>query len=158
VEDWRELLLISRKDSGNRASIRELYETKCAAIPRENGLYFVETSDGELCFVPDAAEPGIPAYPVAELQQKWEAGDHRCLYIGKAKRRGGLRKRLWEYIRYGYGLGKNHRGGRAIWQVRDFEALTIRWEPVEDAEQMEHDLLRAYKNAYGCYPVANRRG
>jgi len=142
----------------NRASIGTLLETKCSAVPNENGVYFVESASEPLCFLPNAAEDSIPTYPVSALQTKWEAGDRRCLYIGKAARQGGLKKRLWEYVGYGYGLKKNHRGGRAVWQVQGFEDLTIRWEVVPDANQTEHELLRYYKRTYGTYPVANWRG
>lgn len=146
------------KHPGNRATIQMLLETKCGEVPCENGVYFVESASETLCFLPNAAEETIPAYPAHALQAKWEAGDHRCLYIGKAARQGGLKKRLWEYVGYGYGLKKNHRGGRAVWQVRDFGNLTIRWEIVPDTNQTEHELLCYYKSIYGTYPVANWRG
>lgn len=142
----------------NRATVGELFETRCRLVSDQNGVYIVESPSQELSFLPEAPQAAGTPYSAAELQRKWAAGDRRCLYIGKAARQGGLRKRLWEYVGSGYGLKKNHRGGRAIWQVEDFEKLTIRWEAVPDANQMEHELLRYYKTNYGTYPAANWRG
>lgn len=146
------------KQPENRATIQTLWETRCNQVTDENGVYLVESATETLRFLAYAAESSIPAYPVPVLQTKWEAGDHRCLYIGKAARQGGLKKRLWEYVGYGYGLKKNHRGGRAVWQVWNFADLTIRWEVVPDVNETEHELLRNYKSTYGTYPVANWRG
>lgn len=144
----------------NRAVIQELYEGKCSWLPTQNGIYQVEVPpDMEIQFLPRTAAAENRPYPVEKLQEKWQCGDHRILYIGKTQRKkGGLRKRVWEYLRYGYDGGRNHRGGRGIWQIKDFQQLYIRWVPLEDANQMEHRLLAYYQRCYGTYPAANHRG
>lgn len=80
------------------------------------------------------------------------------MYIGKANGRGGLRQRVLQYVKYGWGTAVNHKGGRAIWQVKDYPLLLLEYEACENCEQREHELLAAYKKENGTYPLANWRG
>ncbi len=65
-------------------------------------------------------------YDVGKLEDKYSRisaindEDKYLFYIGKAdqSRGRGLRKRVTEFVKYGYGLCDNHRGGRAIWQLK----------------------------------------
>ena len=84
--------------------------------------------------------------------------DKSVLYIGKANGRGGLRQRVRQYIKYGWGAAANHKGGRAVWQVENFPILLLDYEVCEDCEQREHELLAAFKRENGVYPLANWRG
>lgn len=98
-------------------------------------------------------------YPAAILEQKYgQCTDKTVLYIGKANGRSGLRQRVLQYVKYGWGTAVNHKGGRAIWQVKDYPLLLLEYEVCENCEQREHELLAAYKKENGTYPLANWRG
>lgn len=77
--------------------------------------------------------------------------------LGKANGEKGLFQRLRQYMRYGFGGGNNHRGGRAIFQVEGYENLICRWCICEHCEDKEHLLLENFKRKYGTYPIANWR-
>lgn len=144
----------------NISTIRDLYAEKCRQLPARNGIYQVEAPPNmEIRFLPQTIAKEKRLYPAEELQRKWQNGDHRILYIGKAQRKkGGLQKRVWEYLRYGYDGGRNHRGGRGIWQIKDCQELYIRWTVLAQANEVEHQLLKYYQNHYNTYPAANRMG
>ena len=78
------------------------------------------------------------------------------MYIGKA---GGamnkLHNRIMQYVKHGYGEAKNHRGGRAIWQIDDNKNLLLGYYVCENPEAEEHRLLVEYFNKYGKLPLAN---
>ncbi|BCK79386.1 hypothetical protein MM35RIKEN_15780 (plasmid) [Vescimonas fastidiosa] len=98
-------------------------------------------------------------YPAAILEQKYgQCTGKTVLYIGKANGRGGLRQRVLQYVKYGWGTAVNHKGGRAIWQVKDYPLLLLEYEVCENCEQREHELLADYKKENGTYPLANWRG
>ena len=97
-------------------------------------------------------------YSADKLEKKYamcKDGDKKILYIGKAGGEKGLRQRLRQYINYGVGKSENHKGGRAIWQVRDCWKLLVCYEPCENPSEREHELLIEYKKRNGCYPLAN---
>ena len=103
-------------------------------------------------------------YTEQELVNKWEkicqrAVDKEILYIGKASKSKtrNLRKRLTEYLKYGYGEVKNHRGGRAIWQLEDNKELLVEIIQCENPEEREKELLIEYHQQCGEYPFANWR-
>lgn len=99
--------------------------------------------------------PGT-AYPIERLEAK-RVPSSDILYIGKANGEKGLFQRLRQYMRYGFGGGNNHRGGRAIFQVEGYENLICRWCICEHCEDKEHLLLENFKRKYGTYPIANWR-
>lgn len=97
-----------------------------------------------------------------KLQRRWDLRTP-VLYIGKA---GGIEggTSLWErlqlYRRYGAGENATHRGGRAIWQVKDAtNQLLVRWTATSrlDPECVEEQLLECFRNNFGMLPLANQR-
>lgn len=131
----------------------ELWQARCTQVPGEAGVYYVLLHNGE----PKFREDPRGGYDPKELKSRWERSGGKCLYIGKASGKKGLRGRLWQYLRYGYANGKNHRGGRAIWQVEQREELRFSWQVCPEAYELERELLRRYYEVFHCYPVANRR-
>ena len=117
------------------STLAELHQTKCGSLPCQPGIYRV--------LVPEKYA---------------QCTDKTVLYIGKANGRGGLRQRVLQYVKYGWGTAVNHKGGRAIWQVKDYPLLLLEYEVCENCEQREHELLAAYKKESGTYPLANWRG
>lgn len=78
----------------------------------------------------------------------------KILYIGKAggKEKSDLYNRLKLYMEYGKGKPRSHKGGRAIWQIKNEKRkeLKVCWiylpedEPCENAEKLEKYLLKEY--------------
>ena len=77
--------------------------------------------------------------------------------FGKASGKKGLRQRLRQYIRHGWGEIGNHLGGRAVWQTSDCQDLLVLWAVCPDPVQEEHGLLEAYCRRRKDYPLANWR-
>ena len=131
-------------------------------IPNVPGVYWVVVPEGkQVRFGPALPEDqGLTRYQPENLQKIYEKNASPILYIGKANGKGGLRQRLRQYRNTLFRGGKNHRGGRAIKQIADFEDLYLEFEPCEDCEALEHDLLlhfRLKQPGKGDYPVANHR-
>jgi len=97
-------------------------------------------------------------YDIKMLENKYSSlQDKNILYIGKADCEKGLRQRIGQYIDYGYKKGKIHRGGRAIWQIENYEKLLIDFYCCIECEHEEKNLLKNYKFLNGDYPLANWR-
>ena len=147
----------------NLQTIRELYESGFASIPKEQGVYFITAPEGwhpafQSTFFRPAKRPCSP-YPAKLLEAKYQIqGCPQLLYIGKAGGRCGLRQRLRQYIRHGYGEVGNHMGGRAIWQSPNCETLLVSWEMCPHPDAREHQLLLQFRQQFGDYPLANWRG
>lgn len=132
-------------------------------IPDTPGVYWVVVPDGkQVTFGPALPEDnGLAHYQPENLQSIYDKNASPILYIGKANGKGGLRQRLRQYRNTLFRGSKNHRGGRAIKQIADFEDLYLEFEDCEDCEAREHDLLLNFKlkrPGKGNYPVANHRG
>lgn len=142
------------------STLEELHRTKCRALPCQPGIYRVRVPEKLLVsFVENPNDLYAKSYPVAVLEQKYgQCTDKNVLYIGKANGCGGLQQRVLQYVKYGWGTAANHKGGRAIWQVKDYPLLLLEYEVCENCEQREHELLAAYKRENGVYPLANWRG
>lgn len=141
-------------------TLETLYRFECRGIPNEPGVYWVLAPKGmDIRFGPVSSTQTAPLYSPDLLTQKYaDCQDKQILYIGKAGGRKGLRQRLLQYMRYGWDQGTNHKGGRAIWQIQDAGMLLLTYEPCPDCVLQEHQLLHEYRNANGCYPLANWRG
>ena len=142
------------------STLEELHRTKCRALPCQPGVYRVLVPEKlPISFTENSNNSCAKSYPAAVLEQKYaQCTDKTVLYIGKASGRGGLRQRVLQYVKYGWGTAVNHKGGRAIWQVKDYPLLLLEYEVCENCEQREHELLAAYKRKNGVYPLANWRG
>lgn len=142
-------------------TIQHLRDTHCYDIPRKPGMYTIIVPLGfqvRFLNVTTAIEnfKGINLlYPPDELQTKFERGDRRILYIGKAAGRQGLRQRLRQMIRYGWGEGTNKRGGRAIWQIENCYSLLVGYCECDNPRIAENEALRGYFNTFDILPVAN---
>lgn len=137
-----------------------LYSLSCQNIPDGPGVYWVLAPEGlPIQFEPTALNSAATFYSVNVLAKKYAAcKDKRVLYIGKASGKKGLRQRLRQYMKYGWNEAANHKGGRAIWQIKNAGMLLLTYEPCADCVAREHQLLREYRDANGCYPLANWRG
>lgn len=141
-------------------TLHELWNSACACIPEAPGVYWVLAPEGmPVVFGERQDDSGLQGYPAVLLREKW-AGciDRGTLYIGKAAGRRGLRQRLRQYMAFGQGQGKNHKGGRAIWQIENPGLLLLAYEVCAEPDTREHQLLREYRERNGSYPVANWRG
>ncbi len=141
-------------------TLKELYESDCKEVPKDNGIYRVLVPDGmKIVFRSIAINVHAPLYPAEVLQEKFSKCKNKTvLYIGKASGRKGLRQRLKQYMKYGWNEAVNHKGGRAIWQIEGADQLLLQFECCEDADEVEHRLLREYQQENGSYPLANWRG
>jgi hypothetical protein len=133
--------------------------------PDECGIYVVvRSSAGMPAFLEES--PGgrfkdlDPSYPMRRLQEKWVPGA-KIIYVGKAgpARRRTLRKRIDEYLRFGCGASIAHRGGRAIWHLKDVMSCRIAWMICDRGNPQTHErrLLLKFASAYGKLPFANFR-
>lgn len=148
-------------------SIAELRASSLAEVPTAAGVYLVlRPAKSNPMFLEKSPAGWLkgrnPGVPVEELRRRWVRGTP-VLYIGKA---GGvgmkatLRGRLGAYLRHGAGHRSRHWGGRYVWQLDDAEKLLLAWLATPDREprELEKELIRAFVEAYGVRPFANRVG
>lgn len=91
-----------------------------------------------------------------ELLKKYEAGDGEIIYIGQS---GDLNRRLKQYIEQGFGKPLSHRGGIAIFQIKEWSSLQLIFIETEEPEGLEKELLKKYKdNNDKIRPFANWKG
>lgn len=132
-------------------------------LPRDFELLINSTTDAISTY-----QGRSQLYPAQRLQQKYakicsissiDGEDRRLLYVGKAEhsKGRGLRKRVTEFVQYGYGACSNHRGGRAIWQLQNNKELLIELLECQNPASQETQELERYKAKYGAYPFANWR-
>ena len=141
-------------------TLETLYRSNCEGVPDTPGIYRVlAPEEMTICFENSSANKFAPLYPIDILEDKYRAcHDKRLLYIGKANGVRGLRQRIRQYVKYGWNEAVNHKGGRAIWQIRDADLLLLEYEPGENCETREHELLQEFHERNHKYPVANWRG
>jgi hypothetical protein len=141
-------------------TLETLYESDCSGIPQEPGVYrIVAPSELTIQFANAAQNSAFPVYPAGQLANKYQfCQDKRTLYIGKANGKGGLQQRIRQYMKYGWNEAVNHKGGRAIWQIRDSAMLLLEYECCVNCEKREHFLLQKFREENGTYPLANWRG
>lgn len=103
-----------------------------------------------------------PNVPIEKLRKNWV--EETCvLYIGKAgdeHSQATLRSRLRQYLQFGAGKPRGHKGGRYIWQLWDAEDLLFCWKPLPSGNPPKEEtaLLAAFKGQYeGRLPFANLR-
>lgn len=147
------------------ATLAELWDDFCRQkdfedpllVPAKKGVYCIRIPAGMEVAFKDTIDnhPGA-AYPIERLEAK-RVPSSGILYIGKANGEKGLFQRLRQYMRYGFDAGNNHRGGRAIFQVKGYESLICRWCVCENCEDKERLLLENFKRKYGTYLIANWR-
>ena len=141
-------------------TLQSLYCCECENIPETSGVYWVLRPAGmPIRFTEQIYNRSAPLYSAELLSNKYlNCQNQEVLYIGKADGKKGLRQRLKQYMNYGWNNATNHKGGRAIWQIKDAGLLLLAYEECEDARAREKQLLADYKVENGCYPLANWRG
>lgn len=139
--------------------LQTLYDTMCAEIPDQSGIYVVfAPREMEIHFRSTIDNTHALFYKVDILRKKFETCKNKTiLYIGKASGKRGLRQRLRQYMMYGWNQASNHKGGRAIWQIENVEKLLLTYEICEEADEREHQLLKAFQSENGTLPLANWR-
>lgn len=104
---------------------------------------------------------GDPSVTRSELVTNWGDGTAQVIYIGKANR-GQLRNRLRAYCSFGEGGKGRHYGGRLIWQMDASADLLVAWRVITDPSvnpyDVEQEMLRRFREAYGALPFANLTG
>jgi len=143
-------------------SAREL--SRCRdQIPNVCGVYVaVRTADAPPSFLSKSPAGWFknedPTRPIPVLERKW-VPRAAVVYIGKAgpSQRRTLRRRLSEFLDFGGGLPKAHRGGSATWQLGDAQELLIAWKPTgtSDPREIEKRLLAEFREQFGALPYAN---
>lgn len=148
--------------------IRDLF-LDTSTIPKERGNYLVLYVGGGR---PEFNEKGVggcfkgkkPYDLIEKLESMW-VGDTIVIYIGQAGGRAGkwsnqtLNDRICTYMKFGQGQNVAHRGGRYVWQIKNYKDLIICWKPwpnkISDPKQVEGKLIQQFKSIYGKRPFAN---
>jgi hypothetical protein len=143
--------------------VGDLFEDS-SMIPDEKGVYLVLCLDKEN---PKFSENNrIEShggknlnYSVSKLSDRW-VKDTIVINIGQASKQT-LNTRINQYLDFGKAKSPTHRGGRSIWQIKNYQDLVLGWKPTpdEDPEKIEKDLIQEFKNKkiYGKKPFANLR-
>ena len=150
-------ILTSKNNEKNKEIIK---------IPKEPGIYFVLNNLDDIEFRDDTDllhyyNENFP-YDYEKLNKKKEILKEKkylknILYIGKATE---LNQRLKQYMKYGCNKCKIHKGGRAIWQINNYQYLKVFWIEIKNkiqAEKAEKKLLSEFKSKNTVYPFANWR-
>jgi len=137
----------------NKSSIRNI---DFAKISEKSGIYLVELISNKKIEITDTTTAITDyikngktknlVYLKSKLINKLSLCDRDILYIGKAEAKdGGLKSRITQLIKYAHGKCDNHRGGRALWQIKDWEnILNLYWCEAENAEKIEKYLLKLH--------------
>ena len=142
--------------------IKDLYNSGFQIIPNTKGIYLVmKPKNMTITFLSKTTaiseyKGKNMMYDVNILQNKFNNSDKEILYIGKAGgTKNNLRKRISQFVKYGYKKAINHRGGRAIWQIKGNKYLLIGYYICDNPEYKEKELLQEYLHKNGTLPVAN---
>lgn len=156
-----------RKYLKNGKQIKELLNNY-SSLPKSSGIYIVTTEEDENVefldtttaiteYIKDGQVKNL-LYDKAKLAEKYSKGNKKVLYIGKAEcKNGGLQKRIKQLLDYALGKNKIHRGGRALWQIKDWDKLILYYYELDCAKAKENELLCLHKIEYSVFPVANWR-
>lgn len=133
-------------------------------VPERPGVYVVLRPDGvQPTFLPSSQagrhKGKNPSLSVDDLRSRW-VNEADVLYVGKAggePSKATLRKRLTQYVRFGRGHPAGHCGGRAIFQISDWENLMVAWRVDDQPSRLESSLLKEFKTTFGALPFANAR-
>jgi len=125
-------------------------------IPKKAGVYRVlNLDDIQIDFLPYSTNNSCVPYPIAMLQNKYgKTKLGNVLYIGKGV---NLHNRIKQYVKFGMGLVDNHKGGRAIFQIKDYKNLYIEVLLCQRCECVEKSMLMGYVECYQELPVANMK-
>lgn len=140
---------------------------KNSPVPKAKGIYLILYTSAER---PEFVETGTggfyqnlnPNVPIEELRENW-VENTIVLYIGRAGKGIGnttLRDRLRQYFSFGRGKRTGHRGGRYIWQIKNYSELLVCWKKItgEDPRDVEALLIKEFFDIYNKRPFANLAG
>lgn len=141
--------------------VSELYDDS-SCIPKCAGVYLVIYSDKILpVFIPKGTSGKYKRelnLSCEELKNNW-VSTSPVLYIGKASltKNTSLRKRIRDYVLFGYGKPVAHRGGRFIWQLENSKNLIVCWKEVvgDNPRELEKELILNFSNKHTKKPFAN---
>lgn len=137
-----------------------VYKLDSECIPNVPGVYWIIAPQKMIIQLENSITNRFATpYPVEKLEGKYHSCiEQHILYIGKANGRHGLRQRIRQYVKYGWNEAINHKGGRAIWQIKDADMLLLKYECCSNCDDREHQLLKEFKEKNKFYPLANWRG
>ena len=147
------------KDEGFKGFVRVEELMSNPKLPEdEKGVYVVlYTHDTR----PDFMQVGTggffkdedPNVSIEELEANWIDGE-QIIYIGKAT---SLRDRLSQYMKFGIGKKRGHKGGRYVWQIKDSANLLVCWKRTdEEPRDVEKKMIAEFKLSHkGRRPFAN---
>ncbi|MBE7083556.1 MAG: hypothetical protein E7373_03005 [Clostridiales bacterium] len=135
---------------------KDIKNKKYKYIPKKPGIYRVLNLDNiKIEFLSYSSNSSFVSYPIIMLQEKYNKTKvNNLLYVGKGV---NLHKRIKQYIEYGLNLVDNHKGGRAIFQIKDYKNLYIEVLLCDRCECVEKNMLIGYKEHYKELPVANMK-
>ena len=136
--------------------IKDLIKDGYSNISKDSGVYIVKApKDFTVTFNGNKVNSICNPYPVLDLQDKYnKVNDKMVIYIGKAK---NLQRRIRQYINFGENKGKIHKGGRAIFQINNYEELEIEYIVCGNYFEKERELQLEYKEINKELPLANKR-
>ncbi|MCC3868649.1 hypothetical protein [Terrisporobacter mayombei] len=141
-------------------TVEELYKNGYKDIPTRGGVYIVKVPENFTVEITNNTT-GIKEhkgknllYNKEYLEEKYnKVVDKDILYYGKAT---SLRNRITSLVKYAYGKCKNHRGGKALWQIKNSTKLIIEYYIFDDLNDEvknnnkprdeEKRLIMEYKN------------
>lgn len=152
-------------------------KTLISDIPKVNGIYIIGIDEDNIKFSENStAIPNYKGknllYKKYDLEYKFNKCKNKILYIGKAEaKEGGLKERITQLARYSQGKCNNHRGGKALWQIKEWEKyLYLYWCETQNALVAETKLLQLFSSEHPyidnekpydkvkySYPLANWR-
>ena len=136
------------------------------SIPKTEGIYIVCLNKNEQNIEVSETTTATKCkklYTIDDLKQKLLTCHRNILYIGKANSKDGLRGRIRLLLRYSIGKTQNHDGGKALWQIKNWnDKLDLYWCETSNSREIEQKLLvlhsKEFPNTNGdsfCYPFAN---
>lgn len=142
-------------------TVKQMNNGGLSSVTEAQGVYMILylSSSGEMPKFLPVGTGGFfkgedPNVSIAELQNNWVEGTP-VVYIGKAT---SIKKRLYQYMRFGQGKNVGHKGGRYIWQIPNSENLVVCWKPTkEDSRAVEAGLIQQFVAEFGKRPFANLR-
>lgn len=139
-------------------TVADLQASRCDEVPKEPGVYLILRESNETPVFLKQSIGGHfkgkdPTVCIERLESEW-VDETVVLYIGKGDK---LKRRLRQYMQFGQGKPKAHKGGRLIWQLADSNALLVCWKstPKQKPRDVEKQLIQKFKAAYGRRPFAN---
>ena len=148
----------------NKTTVKKVFDYP-KILPETKGIYIYavpdNNSDIEFLDTTTAKETykgKSLLYSKNDLSRKFNSGDKKILYIGCTPK-GSLMERTKLRAKYSKEKGKDlrARGGRALWQIKNWENIELNfyYYEIEDCKELEKRLLALYQQQYGVLPVAN---